>query len=127
MGLRSVAKDLGLDWTSKVPTDATAATCVCKRRGLGNIRHVATADLLMHGKRRTNEFELHKVAGKENLSDILTKHTDRATLEKHLMSMGLRQEYGRAQSAPALEHSISFIFPCVAFRKAHLQMRRSTP
>ena len=37
MGLRSVARDLGLEWTIVVLTDATAAIGVCKRRGLGKI------------------------------------------------------------------------------------------
>ena len=82
MGLRSVAKDLGLSWKLTVLTDATAAIGVCKRRGLGKIRHLATADLWIQDKLRCKEFELIKVAGKDNIADALTKHTDRATLEK---------------------------------------------
>ena len=116
MGLRSVAQDLGCTWKLVVLTDATAAIGVCRRRGLGKIRHLATADLWIQDKLRCKEFELVKVAGTDNVSDIMTKFTDRATLEKHLLSMSLRQEYGRAQSAPTLEQSNARLFSG-AFRR----------
>ena len=117
MGLRSVAKDLGLDWKLTVLTDATAAIGVCKRRGLGKIRHLHTADLWIQDKLRCREFDLIKVAGKDNMADMLTKHTDRATLERHVHALGLRVEHGRAQSAPTLDQSISFITPDGTFRR----------
>ena len=111
LGLLSVAKDLGLSWNLTVLTDATAAIGACRRRGLGKIRHLATADHWMQDKLRSGDFQLAKVAGQENMSDILTKHVDRATLERHLLSLGLRQEHGRAQSAPTLDHSTARFMP----------------
>ena len=116
MGLRSVAGDLGLSWNLIILTDASAAIGVCRRRGLGKIRHLATADLWIQDKLRCKEFQLVKVAGVDNVSDIMTKFTDRSTLEKHLLSMGLREEFGRAQSAPTIEHTNAFHFS-FAFRR----------
>ena len=84
-------------------TDSTAAIGICKRRGLGNIRHLAKADLWVQDRIRAGDFSLKKVLGTENISDILTKFTDRATLCKHLKTMGLRQETGRAALAPKID------------------------
>ena len=44
-----------------------------------------------------------KVAGSDNQSDMLTKHVDRQTLEKHLASLDLIFEEGKAESAPVIE------------------------
>lgn len=104
IGLRSVAKDLNIDLTLEILTDATAAIGVCKRRGLGNIRHLATADLWVQDKLRTQDFVLTKVDGSKNIADILAKIVDRMTLEKHMMSMGLMIDWGRASSAPEIDH-----------------------
>ena len=105
LGLQSVARDLGFTWQLKTRTDASAAVEVCRRRGLGKIRHLATADLWIQERLRGGDFVLGKVAGQENVADILTKHVDRATLEKHLPSMGLQEEHGRPQSAPAIDQT----------------------
>ena len=46
-----------------------------------------------------------KIAGAENASDILTRHVDRRTLDKHLPAMGLHIEEGRSTLAPTLGYS----------------------
>ena len=45
---------------------------------------------------------VEKVAGQDNLADILIKIVDNKTLSKHLASMGCVSETGRAESAPEL-------------------------
>ena len=92
IGLQSVARDLGIQLNLKVMTDASAAIGVCRRRGLGKIRHLATADLWIQERLRGGDFELVKVAGQDNVAEVLTKHVDRSTLERHLQAMGLKQE-----------------------------------
>ena len=42
LGLRSIAKDLGETLELEVGTDSTAAEGICKRRGLGKVRHLDT-------------------------------------------------------------------------------------
>ena len=103
MGLRSIAADLGVHWTLTLQTDSTAAVGICKRRGLGKIRHLHAADLWVQDRLRTNDFRLLKVLGSENVADILTKHVNRPTLCKHMAAMGLKQIPGRADLAPQIE------------------------
>ena len=100
LGLQAPANDLGVVLDLDVRTDATAAIGICRRRGLGKIRHLAVADLWVQAKLRANDFSLHKIAGSENPADALTKHIDRATVDKHLKRMGLHVEQGRPETAP---------------------------
>ena len=86
-----------------VQTDAAAAVGVCRRRGLGKIRHLAVADLWIQDRLRAKDFQLKRIAGIDNTSDILTKHVDKRTLDKHIEALNLRLEGGRAESAPVVD------------------------
>ena len=99
--MQSIARDLGFQLKIRVHSDATAALGICRRRGLGKIRHLDTTDLWCQEKVRTGAVTLHKVLGSENPADIMTKYTDRAVLEKMLGLMNLREMSGRAECAPA--------------------------
>ena len=128
IGVRSLAKDLGLDLTLTVHTDATAAIGICRRRGLGKVRHLAVADLWIQDRVRTKDFALVKVAGSNNPADSLTKHVDHSTLLKHMALMNVVPETGRAASAPELTHAVLPVGPGVhvdqpIFRK-HPHRRR---
>ena len=83
-------------------TGASAAAGICRRRGLGKIRHLAVADLWVQDRLRTKDFILSKIGGPDNPADALTKHLDQSTLRKHLDSLGLVFEGGRADCAPEL-------------------------
>ena len=104
LGLQSLARDLGIQVNVEVLTDATAAIGICRRRGLGKIRHLHVADLWIQDRLRKGDFSLTKVPGQENPADILTKHVPRDVMLRHMHSMGIRAEGGRAQSAPTLQH-----------------------
>ena len=104
LGLQSLAKDLGIVLRIEILTDATAAIGICRRRGLGKIRHLHVSDLWVQDRLKTGDFKLTKVAGVDNPADILTKHVTRDILRRHMDMMGLRHEDGRATSAPTLEH-----------------------
>ena len=105
LGLQSVAHDLRIDLNVEVLTDATAAIGICRRRGLGKIRHLHVADLWVQDRLRKKDFSLAKIPGSENPTDILTKHVSNDILHKHVRKMGLEPESGRAQSAPTIQHS----------------------
>ena len=105
MGLRSIACDLGFHWQITIQTDSTAAVGICRRRGLGKIRHLAAADLWVQDRLRTKDFSLVKVLGTDNVADMLTKHVPRPVLCKHMASMGLKQIPGRAELAPQIENN----------------------
>ena len=105
LGLQSLASDLGIHLQVEILTDATAAIGICRRRGLGKIRHLHVSDLWVQDRLRKGDFRLTKIPGADNPADILTKHVPRDILVKHMAFMGLTAEGGRAESAPTLQHS----------------------
>ena len=102
LGFQALAKDLGIPLSLTVLTDAAAAVGICRRKGLGKVRHLATADLWVQDRVKNKYFVLERVPGVDNPADILTKHVDQALLAKHSEFLGLRQEAGRAASAPKI-------------------------
>ena len=101
LGLKSIAADLGFSLHIKVHTDASAAIGMCRRRGLGKVRHLDVADLWAQEKVRTKAIELCKIAGVDNPADMMTKHLDRATLDKHMSRVNMFSRDGRPACAPA--------------------------
>ena len=104
LGLQSLAAGLGIKFELKVMTDATAAIGIARRRGLGKVRHLATADLWIQDRVRKKDFALEKVPGADNPVDILTKNVGRDILIKHMENLGLEYEVGRAETAPSIDH-----------------------
>ena len=103
LGLQSLAADLGIQLDVTIMTDATAAIGIARRRGLGKVRHLATADLWIQDRIRKKDFALKKIPGSENPADMLTKHVDRSLMQKHMTNLGLHLESGRAASAPSID------------------------
>ena len=97
-----MAADLGINWSLTLHSDATAAIGICRRRGLGKIRHLAVADLWVQDKLKCKEFALEKILGADNPADLLTKYLDGTIQDKHLVRLGLKSEEGRAATAPKL-------------------------
>ena len=89
----------------EILTDATAAIGICRRRGLGRIRHLHVSDLWVQDRLRKGDFKLTKIPGAENPAGLLTKHVPKDVMLKHMAFMGLASEEGRAASAPTLQHS----------------------
>ena len=104
LGLQSLAADLGIKVQVTIMTDATAAIGIARRRGLGKVRHLATADLWIQDRLRKKDFTLTKIPGSDNPADMLTKHVDKSIMSKHMKTLGLRYEGGRAASAPSIDH-----------------------
>ena len=104
LGLVTIAQDLGWSWRLEILTDASAAIGITRRRGLGRIRHLAVADLWVQDRVRSGDLIIKKIPGADNPSDLLTKHLERPTMLKHVHSLGLRFEDGRAATAPEISH-----------------------
>ena len=102
LGLQALSNDLGTSMTLHVASDAAAAVGICRRKGLGKVRHLATADLWVQDRLKKGDFVLARVPGVDNPANILTKHVDHTLLSKHLKFMGLVFEDGRAKSAPGI-------------------------
>ena len=100
LGIQSIAKDLGLTWTTKMFSDATAAIGIARRRGMGRIRHLDVTDLWVQEKFTSKAASIDKVLGTENPADILTKHVDGPALKVALQKMGMTVLEGRSGVAP---------------------------
>ena len=105
LGLQSLAKDLGFHLKVNILTDATAAIGICRRRGLGKIRHLHVSDLWVQDRLKKGDFTLTKVAGADNPADLLTKHVSKDLMLKHIEAMSIRSEVGQASGAATLQHS----------------------
>ena len=86
----------------RLHSDATAAIGIAKRRGLGKIRHLATADLWVQEKIRNGQVELHKVLGTENPADIFTKYVSQQIMNAALERLSLFFKDGRSAIAPQI-------------------------
>ena len=101
LGMQSLLKDLGWSLKIRIHSGATAAIGICRRKGLGKIRHLATTDLWIQDKIRSRQMELVKILGTENPADVLTKYVTRQLTEEATSKMGLRSMTGRPACAPA--------------------------
>ena len=93
-------QDFGIDAGIDVRSDATAAIGMVGRLGLCKIRHLAVSDLWVQQCARDRRARYHKVGGKDNPSDAMTKALDATTLHRHAEFMGAVVRTGRAQAAP---------------------------
>ena len=105
LGLRSLASDMGI--SEKLPislyADSSAAIGICRRTGIGKVRHLATGQLWIQEKIRHGDLSLFKVLGTENPADLLTKHVPREACDTYLDTMNTQRCYDRAVSAPNMQ------------------------
>jgi hypothetical protein len=102
LGLKSLAGDLGIDLSLEVHADSAAAIGICRRAGIGRVRHLAVGQLWAQERLRMKDFRLFKVKGQENPADVLTKHLGRDILDGHLVRMGTARWPGRPKAAPQI-------------------------
>ena len=103
LGLMSIAADLGTDVPLTVLADSSAAIGICRRTGIGKVRHLAVGQLWVQERVRQGDFALQKHPGSENPADMLTKAVNQELILRHTRTAGLAFEPGRAQSAPLLD------------------------
>ena len=70
-----------------VRTDSSAAIGIAARRGLGRTRHIQVQYLWIQEKVANSVIEVKKIGGKENISDILTKHLRKDEIDKIMEAM----------------------------------------
>jgi len=102
LGLRSLALDLGIDASIRVHADSSAAIGICRRSGIGKVRHLAVGQLWVQERLRLRDFELFKVPGTDNPADTLTKHLARDIVDHHMRTMAVARMTGRPESAPTI-------------------------
>ena len=106
IGLRSLAADLELEVPIELRADSAAAIGICRRAGVGKVRHLAVGQLWIQERIREGSLRLFKVLGTRNPADLCTKFLPAGGISSHLRTMGLRPETGRAASAPRVSAEI---------------------
>lgn len=102
LGIQSLLRDLGVRLRVSILTDASAAIGMCKRTGIGKVRHLDTRLLWIQDKVRHGEIGLEKIAGLQNPADALTKYLASDALLGHMARAGCWLAEGRARTAPTL-------------------------
>jgi hypothetical protein len=106
LGIQSVARDLGVELQPEVHADSSAAIGICRRCGIGKVRHLAVAQLWVQDLVRSKACRLYKVLGTENPADLMTKPLPRTEIDGHLARLGLTRATGRAESAPKADAEV---------------------
>ena len=92
LGIRQLGKDLGISDSTPLPiklyTDSTSALGTACKRGSGKIRHIEIGSLWLQQVVADKRIQMAKIDGKKNPPDILTKHGERAMLDKVADKLG---------------------------------------
>ena len=97
--------DLGIwvDWkvSLRVSTDSSACKGICQRTGLGRIRHIDVALLLLQHLVRKERIKMTKVPVKDNPADMLTKYLLGVKIAEISRKLGFFVENGRTNIVDA--------------------------
>ena len=103
IGLGSICCDFGLPELSvqvNTKTDSSACIGIANRRGAGKIRHIQTPTLWIQQGVANGSVVISKIPGKENGSNLLTKHVDGCHIAEELKLMHQVRCGGRHSLAP---------------------------
>ena len=114
MRTQSRLRDLGVQLSLRVMTDATAGKAIASRRRLGKVRHIETHALWIQDAVDRKRLGLVKIKKKYNPADILTKYLSREKADTIADRLGHSYEAGRSDVAPDLsytdvQHTMLFI------------------
>ena len=98
--MQSLLWDLGEECGLRIRVDSSAATGICKRTGVGRIRHLDTRLLWVQELVRDRTMLVEKVPGEENPADLMTKHLSADAISAHLVRLSCWEASGRARAAP---------------------------
>ena len=92
----SIMSDIGIPLRGNVWTDSATGKGIASRRGLGKVRHIDASYLWIQERVASQDFNLAKVTGEENVADLMTKHLDVETAERFLEMLGISSLAGRS-------------------------------
>ena len=90
MGLRSVARDFGVELDIILHIDASATFSLAHRQGLGKNRHIEVQELWLQDALDRHEYKLKKIPGNSNPADLMTKPATREMIDKYMDMMGFK-------------------------------------
>ena len=74
-------------------SDSNAAKSFASRQRLGKQRHVQTRYLWIQNQVALGAIKISKIKTQHSISDILTKVMPGVTIQKHMTTMGYRDEF----------------------------------
>ena len=102
LAIAAYARDLGLEMQCELYCDSAAALGIIQRAGIGKVRHLRTQGLWVQEVRISGRISYKKVLGEKNPADLLTKHMTSELANRHLETLNMKADDGRAASAPSL-------------------------
>ena len=101
-GTVSILGDMGMKMKLQICTDSSTAKGIASRTGLGKVRHIEVCQLWNQQEVSNKNLQIVKVKGQNNISDVLTKHVDHRTLDKHMYYMYMKTTKDRHEMNPEL-------------------------
>ena len=102
LGVQAMLADLGVAADISVMVDASAAVGITMRRGMGRIRHIELNELWLQDQVARGKISIHKIDGKENFSDSLTKFCAADRINQTIKCTNHIIEQGRHNIMPTL-------------------------
>merc|ERR1711972_103495 len=100
LGMRAMYRDVGIEISLDLFTDASGAKGIATRRGLGKLRHVDVHVLWLQHQVSAGTFPVNKVDGKSNPADLFTKYLFQEDMKKHMRILCYGALEGRASVCP---------------------------
>ena len=101
LGMRSIARGLGMELSIRLHTDSAAAKGIMLRRGLCKMRHLEVGFLWLQEAVPTKHLYVFKCRGAENPADLGTKHLSDEVILRRLTTLDFSLEDGRSNAVPA--------------------------
>ena len=99
LAMKSILSDLGEECSLRIFLDSSAAIGICRRTGVGKIRHLDTRLLWIQELVRDGRLDVSKVPGVENPADLMTKHLGAQCIFEYCRRLGCATREGRAKLA----------------------------
>ena len=90
--------------------DASSATAIVTRSGVGSVHHPAARYLWVQREVESNSFSVEKVAGPRNPADLATQHVDVKVLEFCRDFVGLKAAHLDQQEEQEAKNMVNNIF-----------------
>ena len=111
LGFQSSLEDFNVRLPLEIHSDATAAIGMCKREGLGRVRHLSTSDLWVQQAIRQGRAKQFKCPTIDNPSDICTKGVSRPRIQHLMQIMYYQLQGGRSALAPVRDSTAPIMGP----------------
>ena len=89
---KNIFSDLNVEVTVRLETDSTSASGICRRRGVGRLRHVHKKELWLQDQVAAKNFESGRVLSEDNEADLGTNYLERDRIKKCVTKMGMLLE-----------------------------------